>query len=469
MRPRSIPALSESTSSRYFTFGTLYFSQGIPQGLHLYTIPAWLALNGMSAAVIGGYVGVCTLPWTFKLVAGPLMDRYGFLPMGRRRPWLLAAGMGMLLTLLALAFVPDPLHNLGLLMSVSFVANCFGAVQDVATDGLAVDVTPADQQARANAVMWGSKTIGIGATLTAGTWAINTYGFSTALSGMAAVLAFVLVLPSLMRERAGERLLPWTAGTISPMAQEMKAESWKEILLGLKSALFMRYSLFGCCCLFLFGLANGLKDAQWPVFTIQQLGWDSSAYANLMAAASVIAAMAAMAVAGWLADRVGKVRAITAYTVMLAMAWAALAFTPAHWGRPGFIPAFLYGMQVLEVFCQVAILATAMSLCWARVAATQFTLYMVSINAGIAVGALLLGPVREHLSWSGLFVGLSSMLGLLAVLWQFMRLDEHRAAVDRLEERHKERSALGQQAAGLVPDLGQPSALALQATSSVVD
>ncbi len=457
-----LPPLSTSAPLRYFTFGALYFAQGIPQGLQLYALPAWMAMNGATAATVGAYVGICTLPWTFKLVAGPLMDRYGFLPMGRRRPWLLSSGLGMLITLLVLAFVPDPLHNMGLFMAVSFVGNCFGALQDVATDGLAVDITPADQQARANGVMWGAKTVGIGATLAAGTWAINTYGFSTALVGISMALLLALILPSLLRERQGERLFPWSPGTSSTEALAMKAESWKEILGTLKSVLLLRYSLIGCACIFLFGLASGLKGAQWPVFAIQQLGWDNSAYANLVASANVIGAVAAMVVAGWLADRFGKVRVITIYLALLALAWVVLASTPQRWNTAGYIPAFIYGLKCVETFCIVASLATAMSLCWARIAATQFTLYMVCNNVGLVVGAMLLGPLRAHLSWPGLFLFLAALLVLTLLGWQFMRLAKHRTAVEGLEQRHAERTAHKAMhvPGSLVPDLGQPSALA---------
>ncbi len=100
MQIHRTPALSDSAPLRYVTFGTLYFAQGIPQGLQLYAIPAWMALNGAGAALVGSYVAICTLPWAFKLVAGPLMDRYSYLPMGRRRPWLLTAGLGLLITML---------------------------------------------------------------------------------------------------------------------------------------------------------------------------------------------------------------------------------------------------------------------------------------------------------------------------------------------------------------------------------
>ena len=64
----------------------MYFAHGIPQGLLAIAIPAWLASLGVGASEIGSYLAVILLPWAFKLVTGPLMDRYEFLPMSRRPP-----------------------------------------------------------------------------------------------------------------------------------------------------------------------------------------------------------------------------------------------------------------------------------------------------------------------------------------------------------------------------------------------
>ena len=78
-------ALSSDPRVRYATGSIMYFAQGIPQGLLSIAIPAWLASQGIGAAEIASYLAVIVLPWAFKLVTGPLMDRYEFLPMGRRR------------------------------------------------------------------------------------------------------------------------------------------------------------------------------------------------------------------------------------------------------------------------------------------------------------------------------------------------------------------------------------------------
>lgn len=447
-------ALNTSATLRYSTFGALYFAQGIPQGFQLYAIPAWMAMNGMDAATIGAYVGICTLPWAFKIIAGPLMDRYTFLPMGRRRSWLLTAQLGLLIMMLVMAFVPDPLNNMSVFMAVSFVLNCFGAVQDVATDGLAVDITPVGEQARANGIMWGSKVVGIGITLTVGTWLINKYGFELAVVCLTIAMLLVLVLPSILRERQGERMFPWSKGDASPETLGMKVETWGEILYTLKSAFLLRNSVIGAVCMLMGGVVTGLKDAMLPVFTIQQLGWDNAAYADLVAGANVIGAVAAMVLAGWIADRVGKIRIISIYILLMAVAWIVLATTSHLWILPNYVPALVYGIQFFETFCLVAILATAMNLCWRRVAATQFTLYMVCNNVGLVVGAMLLGPLHARFDWSGMFMVLAGMLLLALVLWQFTRLGVHQVSLEKLETLFAKKAEA--KSITLIPDLGVP-------------
>lgn len=449
------PALSTSAPLRYFSFAALYLAQGIPQGLLLLTIPAWLAANGMDAATVGGFVGIMVLPWTFKIVVGPLMDRYSYLSMGRRRPWLLGAQALLLLGMASLALIPEPLRHLPLLMGAGFLVSCCGAVQDVATDGLAVDVTPQDQQARANGLMWGSKVLALSGTLSAGTWAINTYGFAAAVLGLSAVLGLIMVVPSCVRERPREKLFPWSTGSAAPEALLLKVGTWSEVILTLKRGFLLRNSLLGAFCLSLFGFVVGSKDACLPLFTIGELGWANGTYANLVAAANLGSALAAMVLAGWLADRVGKVRIISIYMVLAAAVWAVLAFSVERWPEPRFVPTIITTLQSVETFCIVAVFATAMHLCWQRVAATQFTLYMVCYNVGYTVAGATLGLLTELLGWPWLFVLFGSVLLVVSMLLLFLRLRDHTAALDRLEEAHLQRLAQ----VGIQPELGVPGPL----------
>ena len=134
--------LLDNSRIRYLTGAMMYFAQGIPYGLLGIAIPAWLVSEGVSASDIGSYLAVIILPWVFKLLTGPLMDRFEFAPMGRRRPWVLAAQLGLSVSFLALMLVEDPVGQIGLLMMIGVLINIFAATQDVAVDGMSIDLTP---------------------------------------------------------------------------------------------------------------------------------------------------------------------------------------------------------------------------------------------------------------------------------------------------------------------------------------
>ena len=135
--------LSEQRWLRFGAFCAFYFAQGVPIGLLTVAIPAWLAQEGATVGDLAWFTGFVSAPWGFKLVAGPFMDRFKFLPMGFRRPWVMAAQGGLALSFVALAATGDlGLDSLTPLMAIGFVINAFAATQDVAVDGMAIDILP---------------------------------------------------------------------------------------------------------------------------------------------------------------------------------------------------------------------------------------------------------------------------------------------------------------------------------------
>ena len=165
--PAGLPALAEHQILRYVAFTLLYAAQGLPYGLLSVAVPAYMAEQGLEPTQIGSFMGIILLPWSLKLINGPIMDRWSFLSMGRRRPWVLWAQAGMIVTSLIMASVPNPLQHLAVLTALGFVMNFFTAFQDVAVDGMAIELIPIEQQPRANGFMWGGKVLG-GAAATAG-------------------------------------------------------------------------------------------------------------------------------------------------------------------------------------------------------------------------------------------------------------------------------------------------------------
>lgn len=320
---RPLPALSENTRLRYATFILLYLAQGVPEGVVGAAIPAWLAMQGRTPAEIAAYAAVISLPASFKIGFAPLVERFTYLPMGRRRPWLLAGQVGLTLSFAGLAFVPDPLHHLPLLAAGGFAVVAFSMLQDVATDSLAIDVIPPAEQGQANSLMWGAKAVGGAGALAAGSWLITTYGFAAGILFMAGFVLLILPVPLLLRERPGERLLPWTAGQPAPESQRLRAAGWAPLLRAARRVLVLRTSLWLAVVLFTGSLCLGYVGTALPIFTIQELHWTNVAYAEMRATAGLIGGAAGMLVGGLLIRWYGWRRAACWCLGCWRRAWAA--------------------------------------------------------------------------------------------------------------------------------------------------
>jgi PAT family beta-lactamase induction signal transducer AmpG len=431
-----LPSLSENTFLRYISFAILYVAQGIPEGMTFLGIPAWMAMNGKSASEIGSFAAVVIIPWSLKILVAPFMDRFTILSMGRKRPWVLFGQMGLMLSFIAMAFVPDPMNNIKLLMIAAFFVSLFGSIQDVATDGMAIDIVPIDQQARANGLMWGAKTIGISASLVAGNWVIHNYGFQYAILLLSVAVSFIFLVPLLFRERPGEKLLPWTKGTPSESALKIQLESLGQIFKSLFRVFFLPSSLFMGIAFFFFQMGNGLIDALLPVFTIQNIGWTDQGYAHVFSIVNITAGFLGMFAGGALADIFGKKKMMTIYLVAMILLVSVMAFSKLYWKQPYLVEGFMGAYYTLYVFLTVAAFATGMGLCWKRVAATQFTLYMAISNLGRAIGAGLLGPLRGFLSWEYVILTFAGFAVVMMIFIQLLQTKKHLENIEKLETDH---------------------------------
>jgi PAT family beta-lactamase induction signal transducer AmpG len=96
----------------------------------------------VSTKAIGNIIAMVSWPWIMKWVWGPFIDRFGYAPMGRRRPWILAAQVLLAITLLTMPQISNLAANLRFLGLMVLVVNIFASLQDVSVDALAVDLLP---------------------------------------------------------------------------------------------------------------------------------------------------------------------------------------------------------------------------------------------------------------------------------------------------------------------------------------
>jgi len=427
------PSLSENAPLRYSSFSFLYFAQGLPEGLLRFGIPAWLAMNGKSAVEIGAFVAIGILPWSFKILAAPLMDRFTFLALGRRRPWIIFGQLGLAISFLSMAFIADPLNNMFMLKLFSFFVGLFAVFQDIAVDGLAIDILPEDQQARANGLMWGSKTIGISASVAIGIYIINAYSFFHAIVFFSLFVFLILLFPLFFRERAGEKRLPWTKGKVSEVAASIQVQSFKELFTSLARVFILPVSLIMGVAAFSFSIGRGLIDAMLPVFTVQELGWTDGDYSQTFSLIQLVSGILGMFVAGAFIDFFGKVRMMSIYLILLILLVVSAFFLRDYWDNQYIFIGFIGLLYTLIVFTTIAVFASAMQLCWKRISATQFTLYMAISNLGLASGAALLGPLKSFMAWEYVVLAFAVFAGFMLIVIQFLHFDKHTKRVTVLE------------------------------------
>ena len=77
------------------------FSSGLPLYLLISLLPAWLRTEGVSLKVIGLFA-LTQLPYTWKFLWSPLLDRFSLSWLGRRRSWMIVT---QILLLLAIALL----------------------------------------------------------------------------------------------------------------------------------------------------------------------------------------------------------------------------------------------------------------------------------------------------------------------------------------------------------------------------
>ena len=406
--------LANNARIRYATGAIMYFAQGIPQGLLAIAIPVWLASQGVGAGDIGTYLAVIVLPWAFKLVTGPIMDRYEFLPMGRRRPWVLGAQLGLSLSLLALMLVERPAEQIGLLMIIGVFINSFAATQDVAVDGMSIDLTPVREQGRLNAFMGFGKTIGWASTAAASGVLITSYGLGTTAIVASVVASLALLIMFFILEREGERTLPWSKGTAASVHRA--DSSLRGMLKELNKVLWVRTSVIVMAVMFCDGLIYGFGQALMPIAAVNLFGYTTPQWSQLVAMMGLVGAVLALAV-GPAIDRMGAKRLLIMAVTLLGAHALLLAQTQHLWENTLYVRTMLSIWIMMLPIIMVASLALAMTVCKSVNSATQFAIYMSVANLGHAAGSKIYGTVAETSNYVQTYTILSMLaVAMIAVL-----------------------------------------------------
>jgi len=129
---------------RAFVVVLLGFASGLPLALTGQAMQAWLSMEGLDVATIG-FLSLVGLPYTFKFLWAPLMDRFDLPWLGRRRGWLVLTQLLLAGALFVLAGTsPKGATQAFALMAVAVAF--ISASQDVVIDAYRTDLLPAAER-----------------------------------------------------------------------------------------------------------------------------------------------------------------------------------------------------------------------------------------------------------------------------------------------------------------------------------
>ncbi len=387
---------------------SLYLSQGLPYGFFTTALPVVMRKEKISLALIGASA-VLAAPWALKFLWAPVVDRFTGSPLGRRRGWIVPLQALTVAMALALAGAQGAFGGSSLVgvMAVGLlVMNALAATQDIATDGLAVDLLTPAERGHGNGVQVAAYRVGMiigGAVLV---WVFDRLGWHATFVAMAAVLAAATLPVLWFRER------PLVGAT-----QEGGPVTWTAAVAFLKR----KDVLVWLALVAVYKLGDALPGPMAKTMLVDK-GYSLSQIGSLFALWGSGAGLLGAMTGGALAKR-GRLFALVAggavHTLLLAgYAWPAFAAT-----GPGVVATLVVIEHFTGGVATVALFTAMMDVCDPKTGGTDYTVQACAVVLVQLVGSWLSGVSAQAFGYGPhfLLVGAVSALGVVVMAAGFRR------------------------------------------------
>ena len=207
------------------------FSSGLPLYILINLLPAWLRTEHVDLKTIGLFA-LIQLPYTWKFLWSPLLDRYAFPVLGRRRGWMLVTQLMLLIAIPLFGYL-YPQQDAWAIAYLAAAVAFFSASQDIVLDAYRREILPTVELGLGNAIHVNAYRI---SSLVPGALALiladhipwSSVYWITALF-MLPGLALTLIVDEPKLARPGPRTL--ADAVILPFQEFLSRAGWKEALL----------------------------------------------------------------------------------------------------------------------------------------------------------------------------------------------------------------------------------------------
>lgn len=383
---------------------------GLASGMPLYVlyqlVPVWLREGGVSLSEIGLF-SLIGIPYTWKFMWAPLMDRWVPPFLGRRRGWMLVAQVALLLSIGVLGML-DPSRSTWVIAAVAAAVAFFSATQDVALDGYRREILPNDAElGMGNGIHVSAYRI---SSLVPGSLSLilaDSLPWSSVFWITAAFMSVGIVLSLVVSEPKSE--LPPAAGLreaiVEPFAEYLSRRGWNSLILVL-------------CFLFLYKVGDNMATALSMPFYLE-LGFTKTQIGLVAKHAALWPAIVGGVFGGLIIVRVGINRALWLFGVLQMVSilgFALLASSGALLWLLAAVISFEYLGVGMGTAAFTAFIARETSMTFA---ATQFALFTALAAVPRTLANASTGFIVEQIGWVDFFLlcTLMAVPGMLLLIW----------------------------------------------------
>jgi len=381
----------------------LGFSSGLPLALTGGTLQAWMTVSGVDLATIGIFTLV-GIPYTWKFLWAPFMDRYVPPFLGRRRGWI--AAMQMLLgACIAVMGALDPATMPWALAALALMVAFISASQDVVFDAYRADVLRPQER-------------GIGA-------AVSVLGYRLAML-VSGALALIL------SDQIGWQNTYWLMAALmiaaigvtlfgpEPEVQVTPPKTLAEAVVEPLREFFARHGAWALLLLIvLYKLGDAFAGSLTTAFLIRGVEFTATEVGAINKGMGLAATLVGVVFGGVLMARLGLFRSLLVFGVLQAISNLTFMWL-ASVGKDYAVMVLAVGFENLAGgMGTAAFVALLMAMCDKRFTASQFAL----LSALAAVGRVYVGPASgymvEAIGWTTFF-GFTFLMALPGLLLLFI-------------------------------------------------
>ncbi len=385
------PSLKEAILNRRMLICVFTgFSSGLPLYLLIQLVPAWLRVEGVGLAEIGFFTLV-GLPYTWKFVWSPVIDRYTLPFLGRRRGWILVTQVALFFTIATMGFL-DPVFSIWAVAYLAAAVAFFSASQDIVLDAYRRELLPDQELGIGNAIHVQTYRL---SGLFPGSLALilaDHLPWSTVFIVVASFMAVGIVLTLVISEAVANPSPPKSLAKaiVEPFREFVQRKGPRA------AALILAF-------MFLYKLGDNMATALQTAFFVD-IGFSLTQIGSIAKFSSLTAAIVGGLGGGIIMIKLGINRALWIFGVVQIVSILGFAVLSEVGTNPwmlGVVVGFEYLGVGLGTAAFIAFIARVTNPVYA---ATQFALFTALAAVPRTLANAVTGVLVEQIGWTGFFL-----------------------------------------------------------------